>query len=208
MSLGKYNGILFDLDGTIWDSENAFVETLKKVLEQASGKAVQKATIRRKLRKSTPIGVMKEFDFSSHNYFWNEYERNYHLVRLFFGNTKTVLKRLLRKRIKLGVVTSLKKKVALDLLRRFGLLALMEVIITPSDTRARKPSPVPVLKALNILQLEGDMVIYVGNSDLDIIAAREAGCSSGLAKWGAKQPILEKPCYVFCTLEELLVKCV
>lgn len=207
MSLGKYDALLFDLDGTLWDSEDAFVETLKSILEKTSDKVIQRGAIRRKLRKNTPLGVIKEFSVFSYSSFWREYKNNYHLVRLFFDNTQTVLQELLKRGKRLGVVTSLKKPVAMDLLRRFALIKPMSVIITPSDTRARKPSPVPIQKALASLRMKENKVLYIGNSDFDIIAAREAGCSSGLAKWGAKQPILEKPHYVFCTIEELLVEC-
>lgn len=207
MSLGNYKVFLFDLDGTIWDSEKAFTETLKTVLEKALCKPVQREIIRKKLRVNSPVGVMKEFNVFSSSSFWREYKRNFGLVRLFFDNTEIVFNRLLKKGVKLGVVTSLKKSISVGLLRRFDLFELMSVIITPSDTSARKPSPKPLLKALGFLRLTGDKAIYIGNSDIDIIAARRAGCSSGLATWGVKNPTIEKPDFVFARMEDLIALC-
>lgn len=207
MSLGNYKAFLFDLDGTIWDSEEAFTETLKKVLEKALGKPVQKEIIRKKLRVDSPIGVMKSFNVFSFDRFWREYKGNYSLVRLFFDNTEIVFNRLLEKGAKLGIVTSLKKSISVDLLCRFNLSKLMSVIITPSETSARKPSPKPLLKALSFLRLNGDKAIYIGNSDIDIIAARGAGCCSGLVTWGARNPTAEKPDFTFHRIEDLLALC-
>ena len=207
MSLGNYKAFLFDLDGTIWDSENAFTETLKIVLEKAFRKPVQREIIRKKLRVNSPVGVMKDFNVFSFNSFWREYKRNYGLVTLFFDNTKTVFNILLKKGVKLGVVTSLKKSISVDLLDKFDLLELMAVIITPSDTSARKPSPIPILKALSFLELSGDRAIYIGNNDLDIIAARRAGCSSGLATWGTKKSTMEKPDHTFARMKDLTTLC-
>ena len=207
MSLGNYKAFLFDLDGTIWDSENAFTETLKTVLEKALSKPVQTGIIRKKLRAKSPIGIMKDFCVFSFNSFWREYKRNYGSVTLFFDDTKIVFNRLLEKGVKLGVVTSLKKSISVDLLRNFDLFELMAVIITPSETSARKPSPTPILKALSFLELPGDKAIYIGNNDLDIIAARRAGCSSGLATWGMKKPTIEKPDHTLARMKDLIALC-
>lgn len=204
MSLKNYNAFLFDLDGTIWDSENAFVEALKPVLEEALCKSVQKELIHERLRENSPIGVMKDFNVYSFNRFWREYKQNYESVTLFFDNTENVFKSLKERGVTLGIVTSLKKSVSLDLLHKFHLFELMSVIITPSETTARKPSPIPLLKALSSLQITSEEAIYVGNNDIDIMAAKRARCSSGLATWGVRSPISENPDFVFNKMEDLL----
>lgn len=207
MILMDCQAFLFDLDGTLWDSENAFIETLGTVLKAVLKKPVQKETIASKLAVSSPIEVMKSFDVFSSAIFWKEYKRNYSLVNLYFDNTKTILEKLAKKGKRLGVVTSLKRSASLDLLDKFGLLNLMHVIITPSETSARKPSPIPISKALGLLRQTAKKAIYVGNTDFDIISAKKAGCIAGLAVWGSKMQTVLHPDFKFNRLEDILALC-
>lgn len=202
--LREFEFVLFDLDGTLWDSEKAFVETLRIILKESYGIRMQRRTIKRKLERINPIQLLKDFDIYSGNIFWREYKKNYFLVKLFFDNTGLILQELIKTGKKLGVVTSLRKSATIDLLTRFDLKTFMSIIITPSETRARKPSPIPIQKALNALRANCKKTIYIGDNDDDIIAAREAGCSSGLVGWGKKKPYFEKPDHVFFSIDELL----
>lgn len=199
---------LFDLDGTLWDSKAAILESLKETITLSKGKSIgEKETAKRLGALDSPFEVLKSYGINRNYLFWKEYKKRYDLVVLFFDNTQAVLQDLANQGKKLGIVTSLKKTIALDLLNKFNLLSRFSVMITPSETSARKPSPKPILKAMCNLNLSKSEVIYIGDKDTDIVAAKRAGCYSGLANWGNGRKVSETPDYTFQEFKDLISLC-
>lgn len=127
---------------------------------------------------------------------------NQGLVTLYYENTKELLLRL-GSNHKVGIVTALKGQIARLLLRKFQLDDALDIVITPSETSARKPSPLPLILAMRKVGARPKETIYVGDQDTDILSARRAACVSGLAQWGQARIINEKPDFVFSSLEEV-----
>ena len=92
-----------------------------------------------------------------------------------FPGTREALEYLMSKKVRLAVVTNSGKKAASDALRRAGLLACFEFVLTRDDTDAMKPRPEGLMKAVSKLGLPSDAVYYVGDSPYDIEAAKAAG---------------------------------
>ena len=124
------------------------------------------------------------------------------MVSLYFEDTREILLRL-RLTHKVGIVTALKGQIAHLLLRKFGLHEMLDVVITPSETTARKPSPIPLILAMSRLATRPSDTIYVGDQNTDIVSAKRAGCIAGWARWGQTKSISEKPDLVFSRLEEV-----
>ena len=154
----------------------------------------------------SPLEIIKSFKIPDYR-FWKLYKKNYSKIELYSKDTKNIIFRLVNSGKKVRVVTDLKEEIALELLRYFDIYSTMSVIISPSQTRARKPSPIPILKALDYLQMTPDQSIYIGDRDVDILAAKNAGCFSGLAAWNRSVSISEKPNYVFADFADLLLIC-
>lgn len=198
--------VLFDLDGTLWDSEKAFLATIQSILKESRQRIEEKKV--KKMLKSckSPLEIIKSFKIPYHR-FWKIYKKNFSKIELYSKDTKNIIFRLINDEKKVGVVTDLKEEIALELLRYFDIYSTMSVIISSSQTRARKPSPIPILKALDYLQMTPDQSIYIGDRDVDILAAKNAGCFSGLAAWNRSVSISEKPNYVFADFADLLLIC-
>ena len=79
---------------------------------------------------------------------------------------------------KLGVVTSRSREDASAFLAQQGLGDLIWVVITRDDVRRLKPHPMSVEKAAARLGLSPEQCVMVGDTNLDIRAARLAGASS------------------------------
>jgi phosphoglycolate phosphatase-like HAD superfamily hydrolase len=199
-----FSAVLFDLDGTLWDSEDALVETLFLILKESLAKAIRKQTIRNKLEESSPVQILYEFGISNHSRFWRLYKEHYNLIKLFFENSRRTLRKLGNNGAQLGIVTSLKRQIAIDLLKKFNLIDLMSVTITPSETRARKPSAIPLLKALEALCIDPVDALYVGNSSEDLLSALNAGCNSALATWGIRTEPSVDPDFYLVSLEDII----
>ncbi len=79
----------------------------------------------------------------------------------------------------LGVVTSRSREDAVAYLAQQGLGDLFWVVITRDDVRRLKPHPMPVEKAAEQLGLVPEQCVMVGDTNLDVRAARLAGALVG-----------------------------
>lgn len=79
------------------------------------------------------------------------------------------------KGVRLAVLTNSGRKAAAATLAKAGLKGLFEFVLTRDDTDSMKPRPEGLGKAVSILGLPSSQVYYVGDSPLDILAAKAAG---------------------------------
>ena len=103
-----------------------------------------------------------------------------------------------------GVVTSAPKSYAERVIGHWGWS--LDTIVGYHDTRAHKPNPEPIIKALSLLHLRGDEAVYVGDDPKDVLAARAAGVGSIAALWGSLDRaalVASKPDYVTSTVQDL-----
>jgi phosphatidylglycerol---prolipoprotein diacylglyceryl transferase len=108
--------------------------------------------------------------------------------------------------ISMGVVTNSGRAPAISILSDYGYLPYMEVVITRNDIPRMKPSPDGLFEARNLLELENKDMLYVGDSVLDIEAAKSAKikCASiptGSFPLEALQRL--SPDYILSSMKEL-----
>ena len=91
-----------------------------------------------------------------------------------FPGSLEMVKRLRNGRFLTGVVTNAGKDPALSLLSKYGFLPWFNVVLTRDDVPRMKPSPDGLIMAEVQLRLESNEILYVGDSVLDIEAAKAA----------------------------------
>ena len=108
----------------------------------------------------------------------------------------------IRDRIKWGIVTNKPTRMTLPLL--LSLRTFTQYVISGDTLRSRKPSPLPLILACKMMNIEPINAIYVGDAERDIVAGISAGMKTIVAgygyiknkdnpsKWGA-QMIAETP---------------
>tara|TARA_Y100000310_G_C20553202_1_gene749176 strand:- start:62 stop:673 length:612 start_codon:yes stop_codon:yes gene_type:complete len=198
-------GFLFDLDETIWSSENAIINALYNTINNKSEIIVQEEQIKNLLRQDFTFNdVLKKYGIYSLSQYWRNFRKSLTDIGLFFPNTLDIFQKLKSNEKKTGFVTSLKSEFSKGLLEKFDLLQFADTIITPSECRVPKPNPRSVRMAISELNLNPNEVIYIGDNENDMKAAKNAGCFAGLAKWGNHQQIQLKLDYVFNHLEDIL----
>jgi pyrophosphatase PpaX len=118
---------------------------------------------------------------------YSTFQRTIHddMVAPFPGAVETV-RELRRLGIAVGVVTSKRREVAGRTLRRCGLEADYDVLVSADDVERGKPDPEPVLRALEHLGVGGRPVdaLFVGDSPHDVKAGKAAGTRTAAALWG------------------------
>lgn len=182
--------ILFDVDGTLVDTEKTIIKSWQKTLKDTLNieppaedlfyvlgipgtKAVQKYSKNPKQSQE----LLNLWEQNDHKMF--------HYSKLFSG-IETMLQQLTAKDIKLGIVTSRTNKEMRIVLDNFDLEKYFTTFITSSKTKLHKPNPEPILKAIESLQIDPADTLYIGDSIYDFQCARNAKVEFALASWGAK----------------------
>jgi len=203
--------ILFDLDGTLLDTNELIIQSFKHTYKLHLNKHVHKEEIIKSFGEILKITIDREFGEYS-----EEAIKTYRGFQV--GNFKKLIaihngvgegvKELHRLGYKLGIVTSRLNESAVRGLKHFGLLDYFESIISADDTEIHKPDPTPALMALAQLGGKRSETIIVGDSPFDILCGKNAGITSVAVGWSAlpKDIILRcEPNYVVESMEELMV---
>jgi len=174
-----YDAILFDLDGTIVDSTLAHAEAWARAMEEL-GKKVSPEEKKRyiELEGQTLEGIMKGLYGDVDPEFLKRLKeaKNRHFREM--GDLIKVkipweVFEALKKKYKVGVVTSASRDAAKWLLSLANVDDLLDVLITWEDVKEGKPSPEGILKAME--RIGTRRVLYVGDTEYDREAARRAG---------------------------------
>ena len=81
----------------------------------------------------------------------------------------------LKRRHRLGLVTSGDRERVEDQLREFALLRTFRARVCGGETERNKPDPGPLLAVLKKMKLSADECVYVGDTPEDIVMSRGAG---------------------------------
>jgi len=198
-AINMYNCIIFDVDGTLIDTEIALLSSLQKVLEEETGHVFRAENLafvlgipgEIALRK---LGVKK---VAYCNMKWNEYLHDfYHSVKVF-DDIENTLARLYEQGVLLGIVTSKTKEELNKDFMSFDLGNYFQLAVCADNTCKHKPDPEPIRKFLDMTGMKPSEVIYVGDTLYDMRCAHGAGVDFGLALWGAKSNERIEAKYVF-----------
>lgn len=92
---------------------------------------------------------------------------------------------LLKMGIKLGIVSDAPSREAWLRLSSLNLQHFFDHVVTFDDTGERKPSPVPFNKILNLLAVEPEAALMVGDwNERDIVGAAKVGMKTAFARYG------------------------
>jgi putative hydrolase of the HAD superfamily len=85
---------------------------------------------------------------------------------LVFRDSKPLLEKFSKRRIKLGIISNVSSHdVAVEILRRVGLLEYFDTVVTSAFVGIRKPDPGIFLYALMQFKLEPREAVHVGDSE-------------------------------------------
>ncbi|CEH30540.1 pyrophosphatase [Aneurinibacillus migulanus] len=185
----RYQYVLFDLDGTLIDTNNLILTSFMYTLEKFyPGKYTREDLIP---HMGKPLYDQMEL-FGP--------ERSEELVQVYrehnervhdelveeFPNVLDTIEQLAKMGIKMGIVTTKQRKTAEMGLRLFGLDKYMDAFISYQDTENHKPHPEPVHKAMQALGADPARTLMVGDSQYDIQAGQNAGIASAGVAWSMK----------------------
>jgi len=173
---------IFDLDGTLIDSEKAHLKAWSEALSVflqdfdinlvqshfgKSGREIAFLILQDKI-KAEQCEKIKDQIFDT----------------LLSTDVKPIacaisLLELLKKRnVKTGVASSHYSERIIRILKHFSMLEFFDVIVGLNEVTKPKPSPELLLKALIKLDVSPAVAVYIGDSPYDVLTALNAGCYS------------------------------
>lgn len=170
------SAILFDMDGVLVDSLDAWWKALNSALQRFKHQEITrdefsktywghdlKANLRR-LHLNPEVAKFCNITYGNH----------LDSVTIY-PETKDVLKSLVS--YKKAVITNTPSDCAWQILRKFHIEQYFEEIITSDDVIRSKPDPEIVCKACKRLGVDVTTVLLVGDTESDVKAGRAAGCT-------------------------------
>lgn len=102
-----------------------------------------------------------------------------------YPHVKITLTELLRRGIRLGVVSDAPRLPVWLRIVSLGLHHYFEKVVTFDDTLERKPSPKPFTKIIELMKIKPERSIMVGDwAERDIVGAKNIGMITAWAKYG------------------------
>jgi putative hydrolase of the HAD superfamily len=113
------------------------------------------------------------------------YRRVRESVLVSYPHVTVTLVELLKRGLKLAVVSDAPRLQAWTRLCVLGIHNYFDVVVTHEDTEKRKPSPEPFQKVLDLLGIRAEEAIMVGDwAERDIVGAKELGMTTVFARYG------------------------
>lgn len=191
MSLAQIKGVLFDLDGTLADTAPDLVQALNLSLQDVGIAAQPLAPMRyaashgsfalvdaaipdaaEDLRSQVQQGLLAHYQRINGDH-----------CALFTG-IAVLLDWLELTQLPFGVITNKPARFTRPLLRKLNLHLRMPVIISGDSTKHPKPHTAPMLLGAQQLNCAPEHILYLGDAERDLLAAKAAGMLGGVALWG------------------------
>ena len=186
------DAVLFDLDGTLADTAPDMARTVNEMRTRRGLKPVAPEVVRPHVSKGARGMLMAAFDMATDHpdfpamraEFLDIYADNLFVDTVLFPGMGELLDRLEAEGIAWGVVTNKFERFARPLLESLGLASRARVIIGGDTCPRAKPFPDPLLHAARKLGVKPADVLYVGDDERDVQAARAAGMPVVVAAYG------------------------
>ncbi len=186
----KYPHVVFDVDGTLLDTERSVLLSLRDTLREVMGRdySLEELEFSLGIPGADALETLGVANVPAVLARWEELLQGYRHLDGVFDGIPELLAALKRSGRALGVVTS-RTRAEFDLdFSQLEIGPCFQVVITADDTDLHKPHPDPLLKYMELSGAAAEDILYIGDSGHDARCAQAAGVDFGLAGWGAKRP--------------------
>jgi phosphoglycolate phosphatase len=184
--------VLFDLDGTLLETAADIARALNRALAEQNLPTLARSEVSELIGRGVPTlieRVLERFgaagsaadarqllDRFQHHYA-HIHERGEIRSRVYPGVARG-LAELHALGLRLAVVTNKPRILAVELLTRLSLAQWIELVVGGDSGLPRKPHPQPLLAACEQLGVPAARSLMVGDSHIDVLAARAAGLAA------------------------------
>jgi len=209
----KYKLVIFDLDGTVLDTLGDLANAVNAALEMHSFPTHTFEQVRvmvgngvaNLIRRATPADTTDEkcaqvlADFKSY------YREHVNDITKPYDGILSLLKALKDAGVKVGI-NSNKYDAALQNLCHIHFEGLYDYAVGESEVTPRKPDPTAAKRIMEAMDAKPEETIYIGDSNVDLNTAANAGVDSAWVSWGFRRRYEMDGCEItnaFDTAEDL-----
>ncbi len=210
----KYELIIFDMDGTILNTLDDLTDSLNVVLleHQYPQRTLSEVRsfvgngIRLLIERAVPEGLsVPEID-SVHQDFMEYYEKHCAEKTKPYQGVPELIQTLRDRGYRTAVVSNKADQAVQELCVQY-FHGLFDIAVGERPGIAKKPAPDSVNQVLQTLNMKQEQAVYVGDSEVDVATARNAGLDGIAVTWGFREPDFLKQQGAVCLVsapEEIL----
>ena len=182
-----YKYVVFDVDGTMINTEEAVIYAYQSVIFKEFGRYFTDEELLKGYGVPTPQSLAK-YGFTDIEKAIKDYYK--YLVEGFakcsaFDGILEVINNLKDKNVPIGIVTSrCKYEIDIDTCLQ-GFINQFDSVVCSDDTTLHKPNADPLLKAMEKINANPSETIYIGDTLFDSMCAKSSGVKFALAVWGS-----------------------
>lgn len=187
----NYDTILFDLDGTLLDTLDDLADSVNYALGKYSLPLQDRSKIRsyigngaeNLIARSVPQGKENPFYCAVFADFRKHYTEHSSDKTRPYPGVPQLVKELAKRHIKMGIVSN-KPDVSVKQLKEKFFEGEISVAIGAREGIEKKPAPDTVFAALAELGSTREHTLYIGDSEVDVFTAQNAGIDCLAVTWG------------------------
>ena len=192
-----YKLIIFDLDGTILNTLEDLADSTNYalVMNGFSKRTIEEVRtfvgngIGKLIERAVPAGTDAEVVNKVLADFTEYYGKHCADKTRPYDGILELIKSLLEQKYRIAIVSN-KFDMAVKELNDMYFEGLFPVAIGASETVAKKPEPDAVFEAIKQLRTSREYAIYVGDSDVDVMTAKNSGLPFVGVTWGFRDEAL------------------
>lgn len=209
--MNKIDTILFDLDGTLINTNEIIIQSFKYTFDQHFPNieidrdkilTFIGPTLQQTFSEYTSDPFVIQDMIESYRTYYVEHEAGLFSI---YPNVVEVLTRLKQSGYNLGIVTSKFKEAAWPSFTHYGLERIFDVFVSLDEVEYPKPDRNPIDVALSQFD-EPKGAIMIGDNKGDILAGKNAGIYSAGVIWsikGAAHLMQEDPDFMLSDMEDI-----
>ncbi len=209
INLEKYKGIIFDMDGVIFNISEAIekavddsvekyemnvntdeiMEELAHLIEEIQNYPIPKILLNSydllQVRFLEGLSYFKKLRIAI--FLFNQFNKYKDAESSIYTGIDELISKIYDKKLKLAILTNNKSQYAEEVLEKFNLNKFFSTIIGFNEVSEVKPSPEGIIKILDKWNIKPSEAIFIGDMTTDIEAGKSANVkmicvASGLAK--------------------------
>ena len=187
----RYQAVLFDMDGTVLDTLEDLYDSINYSLSQFSLPPVSREQVRQNLgngaaflvSRCVPPDCSPELSSQVLAFYKPWYDTHCSIKTAPYEGILPLMRTLKSRGLLLSIISNKPDRAVQELAEAF-FPGLLEFAVGESPSVRRKPAPDTVLSAVSRLGMSVGSCVYIGDSEVDLQTARNAGIDCISVTWG------------------------
>jgi len=187
---GAVKALIFDLDGTLIDSKRDLVQSVNATLREMQRAELPEDLVASYVGSGAPVLISRALGGGAEakelqralNFFLAHYEQHKLDFTKLYAGVREALEEM--RGVPMAVLTNKPVNISVRILEGLGVAELFRAIYGGNSFATKKPDPLGANTVLAELGITGAEAAMVGDSEVDVQTARNAGMISAIVNFG------------------------